>query len=168
MSLDIDAKLKVFFASAPATKHQIETLEISHSAMSQVFHLWREPYTGNTSVLGVVKNMQPCNFEVKLAGIEGNLDQKFEIRLDTVDISDIFREQMERVPVDTLEKVAVTYRVFLSDDLTIPEISARLQIETISYQKGAASISVVSPRLNMTRTGEIYTPKNIPMLRAFN
>jgi hypothetical protein len=159
--------MRVFLASAPATKHPVETLEISHSAMSQVFHLWREPYAGVTSVLGVAKTMQAVNFEVKLAGLEGHLDQKFDIRLDLVDIEDIFREQLDRIPVDTAEKISVIYRLFLSDDLTAPESSARLQIETISYQKGAANISAVSPRLNMTRTGEIYTPKNIPMLRGF-
>lgn len=167
MSLDLDAKLRGFFASAPATKHVIETLEISHSAMSKVWHLWREPYEGVTVVNGVSKTMQPLNFEVDLAGIEGHLDQKFTIRLDLVDVQNLFRAEMDAVPIGTTEKIVLIHRTFLSDDLLFAETSARLQIESISYQKGVASMSAVSPRLNMTRTGELYTPKVIPMLRGW-
>ena len=31
----------------------------------------------------------------------------------------------------------------------------------------AASLSAVTPRLNITRTGEIYSPRDVPMLRGF-
>jgi hypothetical protein len=69
--------------------------------------------------------------------------------------------------VDTTEKIRVVYREFLSDDLTAAQATAVLQAESISYSIGAAHISAVSPRLNMSRTGELYAPKEIPMLRGF-
>jgi len=163
MSLDLEAALKVFLASAPQTVHPIFTLEISHSAMTQTFHLWREPYVGTAGG----NTMQPCNIDIKLAGSPGHLDQKFDIRLSTVDIDDVLREQLDLIPVDTLEKIAIIYHEFLSDDLTTVQATATLQAESISYQIGAASISAVSPRWNMTRTGELYAPKDIPMLRGF-
>ena len=163
MSLDLTTALKTFFASAPQTVHPIFTLSISHSAMTQTFHLWREPYVavagGNT--------MQPCNIDIKLAGSPGHLDQKFDIRLSTVDIDDVLRTELDRIPVNTLEKIQIIYREFLSDDLSTVQATATLQAESISYQIGAASISAVSPRLNVTRTGELYAPKDIPMLRGF-
>lgn len=167
MSLDLETRLKTFFASAPQNVHPIQTLEISHSAMTQTYHLWREPYAGTTTVAGVVKTMQPANIEIKLAGSPGHLDQKFDIRLGLVDSMDEFREQLDHIPVSTLEKIKIIYREFLSDDLTAPQATATLQAESVSYVKGAASISAVSPRLNITRTGELYAPKEIPMLRGF-
>ena len=163
MSLDIETRLRTFFASAPQTIHPVQTLQISHSAMSQVWHLWREPYAGTAGGFA----MQPCNIEIKLAGSAGHLDQKFDIRIGLVDIEDTFRAEMDRIPIDTLEKIAVVYREYLSDDLVNAQASATLQVESISYAKGAASLSAVSPRLNITRTGELYTPRDIPMLRGF-
>ena len=111
--------------------------------------------------------MEPCNIEIKLAGSQGNLDQAFDIRLGLVDIEDVFREQLDLIPVATLEKIQIVYREYLSDDLTTPQATATLQAESISYAIGAATISAVSPRLNISRTGELYTPKDIPMLRGF-
>lgn len=167
MSLDLETKLKTFLASAPQTIWPIQTLEISHSAISQTFNLWREPYAGTTTVDAVVKTMQPCNIEIKLAGNEGHLDQKFDIKLGLADAADIFREQLDRIPVTTTEKIVITYREFLSDDLTAPQAAAVLHAESISYAIGVAVISAVSPRLNISRTGEIYSPKSVPMLRGF-
>lgn len=163
MSLDLETRLKTFFASAPQTTHPIETLEISHSAMTQTFHLWREPYAGTAGG----NTMQMANFETKLAGSTGHLDQKYDVRLGLVDIDDIFREQLDRIPITTTEKIVLIYRVYMSDDLATEVASATLQVESVSYVKGAANISAVSPRLNITRTGELYTPKDVPMLRGF-
>ena len=163
MSLDLESALRTFLASAPQTVHPIQTLQISHSAMSQVWHLWREPYVGTAGG----NTMQPCNIEIKLAGSPGHLDQKFDIRIGLVDIEDTFRAEMDSIPVNTTEKIAVVYREYLSDDLVNAQASATLQVESISYVKGAASLSAVSPRLNINTTGERYTPRDIPMLRGF-
>jgi hypothetical protein len=167
MSLDLESRLRAFLASAPQTIWPIQTLEIGHSAMTRTFHLWREPYAGVTSAGGVAMAMEPCNIEIKLAGSEGHLDQKFDISLGLVDIEDIFREQLDRIPVDTMEKIRIVYREYLSDDLAEPQATATLQAESISYAIGAAQISAVSPRLNVSRTGELYSPKEVPMLRGF-
>lgn len=167
MSLDLETRLRRFLASAPQTIWTICTLQVSHSAMGKTYNLWREPYAGQTVVDGLLVDMEPCNIEIKLAGNEGHLDQKFDIRLGLVDIEDEFREQLDRIPVDTTEKIRIVYREYLSDDLSVAQATAVLEAESISYSLGAASISAVSPRLNMTRTGELYAPKEVPMLRGF-
>jgi hypothetical protein len=167
MSLDLERRLRTFLASAPQASWPIQTLQISHSAMSRTYHLWREPYAGQTVVDGVLVDMEVCNIEIKLAGNEGHLDQRFDIRIDLIDIEDEFREQLDRIPVNTTEKIRIVYREYLSDDLTTAQATAVLQAESVSYAIGAAAISAVSPRLNMTRTGELYAPKGIPMLRGF-
>lgn len=165
--IDLESRLKTFLASAPQTIHPIQTLEISHSAMSRSFYLWRELYTGTTYANGVAMAMEPCNVEIKLAGSEGHLDQVFAIRISTVDDADTLRNELDRIPVATLEKIKVIYREYLSDDLTEPQATAVLQAESISYSIGAANISAVSPRLNATRTGELYSLKDVPTLRGF-
>ena len=167
MSLDLETALRTFLASAPQTVHPIPTLQISHSAMSQVFNIWREPYTGTTSADGFTFAMEPVNFEVKLAGSPGHLDQKFSISISTVDIENEMRNQLDAIPVNTTEKIRIVYREFLSDQLDSPQATATLQAESISYVKGAANIIAVSPRYNVTRTGELFSPKEIPMLRGF-
>lgn len=167
MSLDLEAKLRRFLASAPQDIWTIQTVQISHSAMTKVYHLWREPYAGVTSAGAGPMNMEPCNMEIRLAGSEGHLDQKFDIRLDLTDIDDQFREQMDLIPVDTAEKIKIVYREYMSDDLTDPQATVALQVESVSYAKGAANISAVSPRLNISRTGELYSPKTVPTLRGF-
>lgn len=167
MALDLEARLRVFLASAPQRIWSIQTLEISHSEMSQTFYLWREPYAGEVHIEGVPQQMEPASMEIKLAGSEGHLDQRFDIALGLVDSMDIFRAEVDRIALDTTEKVIVVYREYLSDDLTEPQASVRLQVESVSWTRGAASISAVTPRLNITRTGELYAPKEIPMLRGF-
>lgn len=167
MSLDIEQKLKVFLASAPQNIYSVMTLEISHSAMTKVYYLWREPYIGEITTETGVKTVTPLNMDIKLAGSENNLDQKFNIALDLTDINDEFREQLDRIPLTTSEKIKVVYREYLSDDLTEVLAQANLQAESVSFTIGAAAIVAVQPRLSMTRTGEIYSPKIIPMLRGF-
>ena len=68
---------------------------------------------------------------------------------------------------NTNEKIVLTYRAYLSDDLTEPQAVQRLQVESITYTRGVASFSAVAPKLNITRTGELYTFSRFPMLRGF-
>lgn len=167
MSLDIAAQLKVFFASSPQTKHEIETLQISHSAMTKTYYLWPEPYPGSITTETGVHAVEPLNFNIKLAGSSGNLDQKFSIAIDTTSVNDEFREQMDLIPMATLEKIQLIYRRYLSDDLTSAQSTAILQVESVSYKIGAALLSAVSPRLNITRCGETFNLRDVPCLRGF-
>lgn len=168
MSLDIETRLKVFLASAPRAIRAIPTLEISHSALTKTYYLWREPYEGVvTNEDAELVTMQPVNLDIKLAGVTGTLDQQYQIPIDTTDIEDEFREEMDLIPLGTQEKIRAVYREYLSDDLTSVMARAPLQVETISYRVGAATMTAVSPRLNMNSTGERYVPRDVPMLRAF-
>lgn len=168
MSLDIETRLKVFLASAPRAIRAVPTLEVSHSSMSRTYYLWREPYVGSiTDEDGNVRTVEPLNLDIKLASEDGTLDQQYDITVDTTDIEDEFREEMDRIPLGTQEKIRSVYREYLSDDLTSVMARAPLQVEAISYRVGAATMTAVSPRLNINSTGETYLPRDIPMLRSF-
>lgn len=168
MSLDIETRLRVLLASAPPALRRVPTLELSHSAMSQTWYLWREPYEGTITTEDGARTVQPVNLSIELAGDEGHLDQSYDIRLDTTEVNDTFRAEMDGIPIDTLERIRCVYREYLSDDLaTVVAGPAVLQVESIAYRRGVAAISAVSPRLNITRTGEAYTARDVPMLRGF-
>lgn len=167
MSLDLEARLRVFLASAPQTIRAIPTLQISHPAMTQTFYLWRERTAGTITTEDGPRTVLPMNFEVKLAGSQQNLDQNFEIRIDTTDREDALREQLDLIPLSTQDRIRVVYREYLSDDLADVLARAELQAVSLSFQIGAATLLAVSPRLNMTRTGELYSTRDVPMLRGF-
>lgn len=168
MALDLEESLRVFLASAPQTRHLIQTVELTHSDLSQAWRFWREPYIGEVTTEGDEEvEMIPVGMAIELAGTEGNLDQVFKIGIDTTDADDILRGELNAIPLDTNEKVRCVYREYLSDDLTQPVAVGVLQVESITFVRGTATLSAVSPRLNVTRTGLTYTPRDIPMLRGF-
>ena len=168
MSLSVEDRLRVVLASAPRNVHLIETVEFSHSAMTKTYYLWPEPYVGEITTEDGVRETEPVNLAIKPANDEGNLDQNFDIRMSTVDIEDEFREQLDLIPIDTLEKIRCVYRAYLSDDLTkIVMGPAVLQVEGVQMQIGVAAISAVYAKYNVLRVGELYVPRDCPMLRAF-
>lgn len=166
--ISLEEKLKIFFASAPQNIHSIQVLEISHSMMPKTYYVWREPRVDQIKINGsTIVTVTPLNIEIKLAGTFNNLDQKFEISIDTVDIENEFRDALDSIPIDTLEKIKIVYREYLSNDLNTEQAKATLQAESITYAIGSANISAVSTRLNINRTGELYSTKDVPMLRGF-
>lgn len=167
MALSLEDQLKIFLASAPQNKRVIQTLELSHSAIVTRY-VWREPYTGQVTLEDAsIVTIQPINMVADIAMDDQTLDQAYQFTIDTVNINDEFRNELDKIPLDTEEKIVAVYREFLSDNLTEPAAIARLQVENIAYNKGTATLSAVTPRLNITRTGELYTYKRFPMLRGF-
>lgn len=169
MALDQDERLARFFSSAPQDDHIVPVLEVSHSAFPKTYRLWREPVAGSVTLeSGEVVDVLCINFDISLAGSEGKLDQAFTVALDTVDHEDEFRAAVDAVPVDSAERVRMVYREFLFSDLDGgPGAEVPLQVEGVQFERGTATLSAVSPRLNATRTGEPYAPREVPMLRAF-
>ncbi len=168
MPIDLEQQLKEFLASAPQNKHIIQVVEISHSAMTRAYYLWREPYTGLITLEDdSTVSVDHVNIGVTLPETNQTLDQAFTFNIDTVNVNDDFRRELDLVPIDTTEKIVIVYREYLSDNLTEPQATVRLQTESIAYNKGVATMSAVSPRFNITRTGELYTYKRFPMLRGF-
>lgn len=168
MDFDIEHDLKVFLASAPQNVHLIQVVEFYHSLLSQAYRFWREPYAGFVRREdGLAMEVQPLNMQIGTAGFEGNLDQILEIRIDTTDADDLFRRELDRIPIDTTERVQVVYREYLSNNLEGPMVVGNLLAETISMEKGVATIQAVAPRFSVTRTGELYDTRTVPMLRAF-
>ncbi len=167
MALDIDERLKRYLASNPPGEYPIYTLAIQHPDLSKVFRFWNQPGVGWLDVEGELMEHRSCNFFVERSGTNANLDQIFNIDIDAVDSQDEFRSELDRIPIDTKQRIVNVYREFLYPVLDAPTAVARLQAESLTYVKGAVRIEAVSPRYNMLRTGEVYSPLTVPMLRGF-
>ena len=168
MAEDLGYRLRQYLLCAPQNIYGIGVISFTHSAMSQVWHVWREMDAGQVRLsTGEIVDVRPVNATVELAGTPANLDQAYQIAIDTTDDDDLFREELDRIPLDTQEFVRVGYTEFLSDDLLTPLASVELEATTVSFQIGAAAIQASSPRYNVARTGELYEARVIPMLRDF-
>lgn len=168
MAIDLAARLRRFYASAPQRIREITTVSIAHPLLSQTWHLWPEPYQGTvTLATGAVVTMRPCAMVVEPAGSPGHLDQVYRIGLDTTDPEDTFRAEIDRIPLDDTTPISLTYGLYLSDDLSDPQATEVIYVESASWERGKALLTAARPRLNLLRTGRLYTPRDIPMLRAF-
>lgn len=168
MALDLESRLLRWLNSAPQNVRMIPTVQIRHSALTQDWFLWREPYAGTIITEDYEEGQcRSCNIAAEVAGTPAHLDQVFRFGIDTTDTSDEFREELDRVPLDSEEPIELIYREYLSDDLTEPQAIARLQAESVVWNRGAALITAASPRFNVLQTGLIYTTRDIPMLRGF-
>lgn len=168
MSTDIEARLREYFAVTPPAVRAIGVLVISHSALARRFVFWPEPYAGQivSDEYGLLE-VQYAPMLLEIGGSEGNLDQQYSITLDTTDVQDAFRDQLDAIPLNSAERIRIDILTFLSDDLTSQQESATLQAETVSWVIGTATITAVAPRYNVLSTGELYEPGTVPMLRAF-
>lgn len=168
MALDLENRLRRYLVSAPQNLRRISVLSFSHSAMSKTWHLWREPTPGTVTIEGgAVVEVEPANLLPVLAGTPADLDQAYKVALDTTDINDKFQEELDRIPIDTTEFMRLVYREYLSDDLTAPLAEVSLEVLSATLERGTAGIVAHSPRYNVSRTGEVYAPREVPMLRAF-
>ena len=164
---DLEERLKVFWASSPKKFHRVFVISIFHSLMSKTYYLWREPYSSPVTIpdVGVV-SPTPANIDATVSGSETDLDQKVDINIDTTYSLAILRSELDRIPLGA-DNIAIGYYEYLSDDLINCLSRADLQCESISFMRGTATMTAISPRLNKTRTGSVYSPKDFPTLRGF-
>jgi len=168
MAIDLEARLRTVLASAPQRVYEITTVGIVHPRLSQAWYLWPEPYVGAITLeTGAVVATRSCAIAVEPAGSPSNLDQVWRLALDTTDPEDTFRREIDRIPDDDETPVEMTFRKYLSDDLTDIQAMSRVYVEIAAWERGRALLTAASPRFNVLRTGLTYSPRDIPMLRAF-
>lgn len=158
-------KLKALLVSYPRGEYQIDTLTISHSLMSQTYYLTREP-EGITATLEdtTVINFEGAQIELKLNQTKEDLDQNFQFTFP--DLENILDDELDRIPLDNDEPIAVTYRAYISTDLSYPAIKYDLDVLDVSQAKGAFTLTCGVSQLNWRQTGITYNYDDFPMLRA--
>lgn len=165
------------FASSPANSVSIETLEIRHPSLvddngnpwaARVVRAHKElsatleldaPMNGGEEVL-----FTPISFNLELPGVDGRPADEITMTIDNVG-----EELMDVIETASTSqhKTEVTYRTFLSNDLSTPE-----QVPPATYTLGKASVgsSKITAMARISDLGrkpfpsELYSPERFPGL----
>jgi hypothetical protein len=158
-----------YFLNSSREVVNIETLQISHSAFSQVYYRQRNVVDGVTVTL---ENGQQQFFDYYPMAIEENGDQAdldSGMRIDFGDLGEILPQELDRVrAADGFgENPQIVYRCYRSDDLASPLIGPIfLEAPSFSFQRQGASFEAVAPYINNNKTGEVYDLTRFFMLRG--
>jgi hypothetical protein len=150
---------KKLLNSEPEGERYYEMLIISHSAMSQTYNLVIDsaPLTALNGVEFRPANVKPSK------PINGNdLDQTASFT-----IGDEFNEldgELDRIPLDTAEKIVCRSVIVVSTDLDSPVEDISFYVDSIPQQKGAFTIKSSVTDLNLQQTGEAMTLTRLPAL----
>lgn len=158
--------LRVLLSTYPAGEYLIDTIEISHQLMSKTYYLTRDPAGLTAFIEGAVsKTFTGTNIEMTLNSTKSDLDQNFSFTIS--DLENVLDDEMDNIPLDNTEDIKLTYRGFLSSDLSEPaQGPVVLEAISVSQEKGAFTVVAGAPQLNWNKTGVIYSYDNWPMLRA--
>ena len=161
-------RLKIFWASSPQNVRPIPTFEFYHPDFYGSYYYWTEPYVGQVlSESSILLSMAPANINIKFADSDNDLDQNYTFLIDLTDSQDVFRSAMNSVAINSKNEIVIKYREYLSNDLNTIQTSVNLIVSKVSYNQEGAQITACTPRYNLTSSGLIYTPFQIPMLRSF-
>lgn len=167
-ALTIEERLRRYLIGAPPKLRTVVVLSFSHPSLPATRHVWREAKAGQVRTeQGDTIDVRCLNVDVQLAGTDDTLEQAFTIAIDTTDAGDEFREALDLIAMTDSQPVQIMYREYLSDDLLTPQAYIDLEAISCSYEIGAAAISAATPKFNLNRTGDLYSPRDVPMLRAF-
>ena len=111
-----------FFLNSSAAVKGYDLLQISHPNFSQVYYLVRNCRNGVTVTLetSASQAFQYYPLQMKGLGANNNLDQILSIQLG--DLGDTLPTELDAVAAADgfLTKPVVVYRVYRSDDLSVP------------------------------------------------
>lgn len=159
-------RYEYYLNNNPAGERIVEVVEISHSAFPETFYLCKEPEGVFVTLEdGTVVKAEGVNMQIQRADSKENLDEKFQF--DFNDTEAKIQRYANMIPLDSEEKVKVTYRLYMASDTNDPALKSILEGETLSFKIGSATINAQAPTLVANRTGELYTLERFPMLQAF-
>jgi len=158
-------KLREMLIAFPKGEYVIETLEISHSLMSQTYYLTREPFgITATTENGDVVAFTGTSINMELNQTKEDLDQNFNFTFP--DLNNVIDDELDRIPYDNQEPIVVIYRQYINTDLTWPAIFYNLNVTAVTQSKGVCGLACGVSQLNWRRTGITYNLTDFPMLRA--
>lgn len=164
-----------FFLNTSSSVVQLELLEISHPSFSQTYRIVRNAIRGVTVTLedSSVHTFDYYPAKIVPTGNANDLEQTLQIQFG--DLGQVVPLEIDRVilmtsgglPTSTI-KPTVLYRTYRSDDLSAPLAGPyRFQVNNIAFKKEGATLQCTAPRMNLNRTGEVYSMDRFPMLRGF-
>lgn len=160
-----EEKLKQMIMHYPRGEYTIDTLEISHPLMSQVYYLTREP-DGITATLedNTTVDFRGTYMDMKLNRSTEDLDQDFTFTFP--DLTNELDDELDRITMSNSDPISVIYRAYISSDLSEPAALYRLQVFGVTQSKGAFALQCGATQFNWRKTGLTYNFDVFPMLRA--
>lgn len=167
----ISNELKAIYATAPVDRHYIETLTLKHpifvdggNVRGEFFMTnQREGFTG-TLEDGRVVAFEPVPFTAVPPNSEEQSDVQLQVGIDNT--SKQLMEYVERLGETPNVSIAVTYRVFLSDDYTVQnDPPLKLDIITVTATQQLISFTAANSSVrNKPFPAQLYTVELYPGL----
>lgn len=164
--MSVSPELQRLYASAPTGVELVETVELAHPLFARTYYLTNGPaaFAAPLAPGGEPVTFEPFPFAVKLPGSNPGGNQDLGLVLDNVDR--VIVEELERANAAPAERIAATYRVYASDDLTGPG-SDPVALSIADVSAGLTRVEATASRtdvLNKRFPAVLYSVDRFPGL----
>ncbi|MBN6526639.1 DUF1833 family protein [Acinetobacter pittii] len=157
----MDNEYAKFFLNRKVDVYQLECIELSHPSFLNTYRVVRNDDRGV-----YVKHKEGSGqfyyeylpLTIQRSGMLGDLDQTLTVSVSG--LGDILPDEFERVLEGQYADVkpTVNYRLYSSDNLNTPiHYLLGLQLAGVSMNNKAVTFKAESPRLNTSKTGDIFS-----------
>ncbi|MFA2969370.1 DUF1833 domain-containing protein [Acinetobacter pittii] len=157
----MDNEYAKFFLNRKVDVYQLECIELSHPSFLNTYRVVRNDDRGV-----YVKHKEGSGqfyyeylpLTIHRSGMLGDLDQTLTVSVSG--LGDILPDEFERVLEGQYADVkpTVNYRLYSSDNLNTPiHYLLGLQLAGVSMNNKAVTFKAESPRLNTSKTGDIFS-----------
>lgn len=156
---------QILLNSQTENEDHFETISISHSKLSKVYHLVFNsvPLTAKL-ITGETVTFLPINGSSTNAQNSNDLDQ--QALFTVADESNQLDDELDRIPLGDREDVIVGAAVYVSTSLDAPAEFIEYTATTFPQKTGKFSMQCGAPDLNRSETGEVFSFPRFPMLRS--
>ena len=156
----MDNEYAKFFFNRKVDVYQLECIELSHPSFMNTYRVVRNDdrgvYVQHKEGSGqVYYEFLPAS--IQRSGMLGDLDQTLTVSISG--LGDVMPDEFERVIEGQYPDVkpTVNYRIYSSDNLNSPMFYLLgLQLSSDAMNHKAVTFKAESPRLNTTKTGDIF------------
>jgi hypothetical protein len=153
-------------ASAPHGEVPLWGVTLEHPEFSQTFWLVNRPYVVTATLEDdTEQDYQPAYFELKLPKLDGKGQQDAQLNFSNVDRTIV--DQLELANTDPRNRIDVTLRLFVEDDLASGPQNVPLRLSFASVQATSAAVTGIAGRadtLNRAFPSEVYRVDRWPGL----
>ena len=165
--MTISPALQRVYASAPQDDKYIETLELAHPLFSRSYFFtndlstWRFTLEDGTTE----QDFEVVPFQIILPTQDAGGQQDLRIGIDNVGREAV--EEIEAAQEDPTQPISVTYRVYIDQPLSVPQMDPPLKLTLTDVQVSLSSITGVATRadtLNRLFPNIVYRSETFPGL----
>lgn len=156
----MDQEYAEFFLNRKVDIYQLECVELTHPSFINTYRVVRN------NDLGIYVEHKPGEgqlfyeylpMQVERSGMLGDLDQTLTISLSG--LGDVLPDEFKRIREGqfTTIKPVINYRLYSSNNLSRPIYHLLgLQLAGVAMTEKAVTFKAASPRLNTSKTGDIF------------